>query len=236
MSSSVLVCAALRIEAHAARSVLPTTPVVRIGMRARLVPASIDIQQKSARRMGILGTEGRDSDHSTPVVLIGFGGSLDPAINVGDVVVASRIETGNRAIYCAGSAALGAILSDLGPQVHVAPITSSSRIVYGVERNRLAAITGAVAVDMESAVLGSYLGERPFAVVRVIVDTPHRRLIRTSLITDGIWAYRTLRDIALALPGWASHIDGATQVDWATRIEQPNAFTTQAITLEKKVS
>jgi 4-hydroxy-3-methylbut-2-enyl diphosphate reductase len=188
VSDPLLVCAALRVEARAARAVLavdPSSAVVRVGMRAA-----------AARLIG-----------AGPVALIGFGGGLDPAIEVGDVVVATGIVTTAGAdVECAGTEALAASLRSAGLRVHVTPIAASTRIVHGAARGQLAAATGAGAVDMESAVLGTLVGGRPFAVVRVIVDTPSRRLTRLSMLPDGLHAYRTLREVARALPGWAAQL------------------------------
>jgi 4-hydroxy-3-methylbut-2-enyl diphosphate reductase len=194
VSEQLVVCAALRIEARAARSGLPGFSVSHVGMRARSAT-------------GRLGTGG-------PVALIGFGGGLSPDATVGDVVVASEIvAVGAAPIPCAGATLLADLLRARGVTVQLAPIAASTRIVHGAARAQLAAATGAVAVDMESAVVGTQTLGRPFAVVRVIVDTPERRLTRLSTPIDGWHGYRTLREIARALPGWAAQLDStnATQ-------------------------
>ena len=56
---------------------------------------------------------------------------------------------------------------------------SVARIAMGDARVRLRE-SGAVAVDMESVWLAPGAGERPFAVVRVISDTPARELTRPA--------------------------------------------------------
>jgi 4-hydroxy-3-methylbut-2-en-1-yl diphosphate reductase len=181
------VCAALRIEARAAKSALPGVPVTRVGMRAG--------------NGHVLATDG-------PVALIGFGGGLDPSVAVGEVVVATEIRTPSGGVFgCADADALAAALSDAGLRVRLAPVAGSDSIVHGSARAALAASSGAVAVDMESAIVGALVGERRYAVVRVIVDTASSRIARPSIISDGLRAYRTLKVVARALPSWAAGLD-----------------------------
>jgi 4-hydroxy-3-methylbut-2-enyl diphosphate reductase len=184
-----MVCAALRIEARAARSALPDVQVARIGMRAR-----------SGRSLLAAGTG--------PVALIGFGGGLEAGVTVGDVVVATEIRTTAGQIFsCTGAELLAAALSDAGLRVRLAPIASSDSIVHGSARAELAAATGAAAVEMESAIVGRLIATRPYAVVRVIVDTVGSRIVRPSIAFDGVRAYRTLRAVARAVPSWAAGLD-----------------------------
>jgi 4-hydroxy-3-methylbut-2-enyl diphosphate reductase len=56
---------------------------------------------------------------------------------------------------------------------------------------------------MESRWLAEAAGERPFAVVRVIIDTPHREFLRLGAIPDSLRALATLRRIAPALEAWS---------------------------------
>jgi nucleoside phosphorylase len=206
VSDALLVCAALRIEMHAARSGLAgsAAAVARIGMRGRTTASAV----------GAI---------SGPLALIGFGGGLDDSVSVGDIVVADQIRDGDRSIPCAGSDLLAAVLIDAGLRVRVGSIASSERIVHGAARRELAASSRAIAVDMESAPLAGQLAGRPIAVVRVIVDTPARRLLRPSMLTDGLRGYRTLREIARLLPGWADQLysqdqhHGITMDDTATQ-------------------
>jgi 4-hydroxy-3-methylbut-2-enyl diphosphate reductase len=138
------------------------------------------------------------------VAVAGFCGALTRELIPGDIVVASEVRTPDgRSIPCS-SGPLVAALRSLGiGRVHVGPIVSSERIVRGPERERLAT-EGAIAADMESAWLAEAAGDRPFAVLRVVVDGPGRDLRRPlATLAGGLDAYRTLRRAAPALSRWA---------------------------------
>ncbi len=63
---------------------------------------------------------------------------------------------------------------------------------------------GALAVDMESAWLARAAGERPFAVLRVVLDAPAREIHRPlATLAGGLAAWRALRRAAPALALWA---------------------------------
>jgi hypothetical protein len=95
------------------------------------------------------------------------------------------------------------MLRRAGLRVHTGPIVSVPRIVVGAERARLAA-TGALAVDMESAWLARGCADRPWAVVRTILDTPDRDLHRPlATATGALRAYRALAQVAAALSQWS---------------------------------
>jgi 4-hydroxy-3-methylbut-2-enyl diphosphate reductase len=76
-------------------------------------------------------------------------------------------------------------------------------VVRGAERIALAA-RGALAADMESTWLAQAAAGRPFAVLRVVLDTPERELSRPlTTLTGGFAAWRALRRAAPALALWA---------------------------------
>ena len=70
---------------------------------------------------------------------------------------------------------LAGALERRGLDVRHGPIASVARLAMGDARVRLRE-RGAIAVDMESVWLAPGAGARPFAVVRVISDTPAREL------------------------------------------------------------
>ncbi len=201
---NVLVCAALPTEARAVRGALRRlsvgVPVHVIGMQARRLGAATD-----------------SADAARLVVLLGYGGGLLPSQEPGDVVVAERILDSRGALVASGSEATAGAASALvdaleaaGLRVSRGPISCSDRVVHGAGRAELAAV-GAVAVDMESAPLaralarggGAAAGTSRLVVVRVLVDTPRRGVLRAVLL-DGLRVRRRLRTAAAGLASWAA--------------------------------
>jgi len=62
---------------------------------------------------------------------------------------------------------------------------------------------GAMAVDMESVWLAAGAAERPFAVVRVVLDSPSHELLRVQAVGGALRAASSLRKVAAALHAWA---------------------------------
>jgi 4-hydroxy-3-methylbut-2-enyl diphosphate reductase len=186
---SLAVLAPLSVEALALRSGLRTARVIRTGAgRRRSHSAARDLLGSNDRALAVAGLCG------------GVGRSLAP----GDVVVASELcsATGVRPII--GACALVDALGKLGVSAHLGPIRSEGHLVCGEERNRLRA-AGALAVDMESFWLADAAGDRPFAVLRVVLDTPRWELLRPGIVVDSLRALATLRRVAPALETWAEN-------------------------------
>jgi len=57
-------------------------------------------------------------------------------------------------------------------------------------------------VDMESVWLAAGAAGRPFAVVRVVLDSPSHELLRPRAAAGAIRAARALRRVAGALQEW----------------------------------
>ena len=82
-------------------------------------------------------------------------------------------------------------------------MASADHVVRGAERAALAG-EGALAADMESAWLAPAAAGRPFAVLRVVLDTPEREFHRPlATLAGGVTAWRALRRAAPALALWA---------------------------------
>jgi len=181
----VTVVAPLRLEAGAVRG-------TRIGMRARRVPPG-------------------------PLLLAGVAGEVVAGLRPGDVVVADRIlfdrpgaDAADRAfggpvsVGLPGAAELAVRLRAAGLTVHVGAIVGVDRVVTDPARARYAA-AGALAVDMESAVLART--GRLVAVVRALVDTPAHPLVHPGTVARGVAALRALRRAAPVLHSWAAASD-----------------------------
>jgi 4-hydroxy-3-methylbut-2-enyl diphosphate reductase len=126
---------------------------------------------------------------------------VDPELRPGDVIVASELQGGKGTHKLTNPEALVDAIRSLGVAAKLGPIHSEDHIVRGAERERLRD-NGAIAVDMESRWLAEAAGDRPFAVLRVVVDTPRRELLRFGAIPDSLRALATLRRIAPALETW----------------------------------
>jgi 4-hydroxy-3-methylbut-2-enyl diphosphate reductase len=142
-------------------------------------------------------------DPSDALLVLGFGGGLMEDSEVGEVVVAQEVHgpDGTRS-KCADAFALSGVLESHGLKVRCGTVSSVTRPAMGKTRIRLRE-QGAVAVDMESAWLVPAARGRPFAVVRVLSDTPSRELTRPLLTMAGLArASIGLRKVAAALQDW----------------------------------
>ena len=194
--TKLLVCAPLALEERALRRGLEQTGVrvVRTGMGT----------VRSARSANALSQDGEGA----PVVVAGLCGALDARLRPGDVVVATEVRDGPTVPRCPSAALLAAELRRAGLTVHTGPIATVPKPPDKAERTRLAG-NGVLAVDMESAVLLSGLtpdDERPWAVVRVVVDTPGRPLVGPWTVSGGITALKALRRTAGAVAAWGAAI------------------------------
>ncbi|WP_405652900.1 1-hydroxy-2-methyl-2-butenyl 4-diphosphate reductase [Streptomyces sp. RK9] len=140
------------------------------------------------------------------VVATGFCAGLAPGMHPGDLVVAAETRHDGGATPCVGTELLVEELVRTLPRrtVHTGPLTGSDHVVRGHERGDLLA-TGAIAVDMESAVTlrtAVTAGPRPVAAVRVVVDAPQHELVRIGTVRGGISAFRVLRAVLPAFFEW----------------------------------
>jgi 4-hydroxy-3-methylbut-2-enyl diphosphate reductase len=184
----LLVIAPLRIERAAVRRGLPEALVLRCGVGAARARAAA---QHAARIP------------AATVAVAGFCGAVGGGSRAGDIVVASEVRGPEGVTPCA-SGPLVAALAALGiERVHVGPLASVDHLVRGAERGVLAG-EGALAVDMESAWLAPAAAGRPFAVLRVVLDTPAREIYRPlATLAGGLAAWQVLRRAAPALALWA---------------------------------
>ncbi len=188
MTARLLVVTPLRLERAAVRGRLPGALVLRSGMGAARAAAA-------ARTIASIPFEA--------LAVVGFCGATAEGLLPGDVVVASEVR-GPDGVHGCEAAPMVAALGAVGvARVQVGPLASADHVVRGAERAILAA-EGALAADMESAWLAPAAAGRPFAVVRVVLDTPARELSRPlATISGAVAAWRTLRRLAPALTLWA---------------------------------
>src|SRR5947199_8455670 len=103
--SELTICTALRLEAAAVGG---TARVVRTGMGPRRAA-------RSMRRLDL---------PDGPIAMLGVAGGVDPAVNVGDVVVATEVRAGDAVVGCPSAPMLAGELRRAGFRVHLGPIAT----------------------------------------------------------------------------------------------------------------
>lgn len=198
----------------------------RRALRGRL-GAVAPLRTGSGFTRSVLAAARLGSGGPRPVLVAGLAGALAAGIEPGDVVVADAVRggpgvTGRPAPSTTpvpSAAPLAAALRALGLRVHVGPVVSVPSPVDGTRRAALArADPAALAVDTESAWLVAGAAGGPLAVVRVVVDTPDRPLLRPGTVVRGITALRVLRRAAPALRSWLSAVGAPDRLHGARRI------------------
>jgi nucleoside phosphorylase len=128
------------------------------------------------------------ADPAGALVVMGVCGGLDERCEPGDVVIAEDLLDGEqeeeRRIHCPSAGTLARALESRGVTVRRGTVVSVGRIAHGEARVRLRE-RGAVVVDMESVWLADGAADRPFAVIRVVADTPSREVTRPLLTLAG---------------------------------------------------
>ena len=138
------------------------------------------------------------------VLVAGVAGALDPGLRPGEVVVATSVsDEAGRLIHCPTAPLLAALLRQGGLSAHLGSIVCTPRL-GGEGTRRALASTGALAVEMESTDLADLATGHPFAVLRVIVDTPDAPLLRLGTIARGVRALRVLHRCAPAIAEWSA--------------------------------
>jgi 4-hydroxy-3-methylbut-2-en-1-yl diphosphate reductase len=187
--SRMLVAAPLRVEALLISSAARGALVRKTGMgphRARSAAGALA------------------ADPAARLLVAGFCGGLDAQSVPGEVIVAEEVYAAEdeghpeQRVRCELAGELVTRLTGRGLKVRVGNVVCVSRIAMGARRAQLLA-GGAIAVDMESVWLAGAAGERPFGVVRVVLDSPSHELLRPQAV-GGAWrAARALRRVAAAL-------------------------------------
>ena len=191
--SELLIAAPLRVEALLIRSATHGVPVHTTGMGpVRSQQASRALRSRPARALLVLG----------------FCGGLDERSEPGEVVVAEEVVAATdeghspQEVGCDGAQTFATVLAAKGLRVRSGRVVCVSRLALGERRAELHA-GGAIAVDMESVWLSAGAGDRPFGVVRVVLDSPSHELLRPQAVAGALRAARVLRTVAGALHEWA---------------------------------
>jgi hopanoid-associated phosphorylase len=128
-------------------------------------------------------------DGAEAVISVGLGGALDPALEVGDLVIGAEVLRPRRRWDT--DAEWRAHLQRRLPRAKVGPVYGSDEMVLrALDKDKLRAKGGALLVDMESHVAAKAAAGRglPFAVLRVVSDKAAVSLpeaVREGLKPDG---------------------------------------------------
>jgi 4-hydroxy-3-methylbut-2-enyl diphosphate reductase len=200
--SELLIAAPLRLEATMIR-----TGLCRAARGTSAVSSARVLQTGMGPRRSREAGAALTADPARRLLVMGFGGGLDELADVGDAIVADAvIGPDEERVECAGAEQLAAALLKGGMTVRRGVVASVERIAMGDARTRLRE-RGAAAVDMESVWLAPAARERPFAVLRIISDTPGRELTRPLATVVGIArASAALARAAGALHGWSADL------------------------------
>ena len=168
----------LRVEHAALRGAARSMRVVRTGMGPRRAAATAA------------------ATHADAVLVAGLAGGQASHLCPGDVVVAGEVRGTGGTVEIPSAPLLAGALRRLGLTVHVGPVRSVPGIAWKT------ADPAVLAVDMESAQLAP--AGAPFAVVRVIVDTPDHPLWHPGTLRRGITSLHALKACQPALESWAA--------------------------------
>lgn len=191
--SRLLVAAPMRIEAALIASASRRALVRKTGMGPR----------RSRAAAGELAAA-----PASAMLVLGFCGGLDASSVPGEVIVAQDVYSAGdeghapERVSCELSGQLVHHLTGRGLKVRVGDVVCVSRLALGERRAQLHA-GGAIAVDMESVWLAPGAAERPFGVVRIVLDSPEHELLRLGAVPGALRAARALRRVAGALHEWA---------------------------------
>jgi hopanoid-associated phosphorylase len=117
------------------------------------------------------------------IISFGVAGGLAPDLLPGHCIVASSVI--DRGTWCHTDPLWSRNLLDAIPDAKRGPIVGVNDVVANPEHKRkLHALTGAIAVDMESHLVArlASINELSFAAVRVIVDPAHRLVPSTAVL------------------------------------------------------
>jgi len=194
--SRLLVCAPLGLEARAVRRGIASGGEVR---RTGFGP------RRSASQASSL----RESEFGM-LAVAGTAGGVCAGLSPGDLVVGTEVSGPDGALSCPSAPLLAGELRRAGLRARAGKIATVPRIVHGGGRARLQH-DGALAADLESALLLAAAAGRPAVVIRAVSDSPGQGLLSPRVLSGGAAALRSLRLAAPALGRWAA-AGGARQV------------------------
>jgi 4-hydroxy-3-methylbut-2-en-1-yl diphosphate reductase len=192
-STGLTVCAPLRVEARALRRGLQRGAGSYAGAgQVRVLRTGYGPRRSEAAAASIAASA------PSMLAVAGVGGALTSDLQVGDVVVASQVTGDGGTVSCAAAPLLAGELRRAGLRVTTGPIATVDHLVRPGQHARLAA-DGAIAVDMESRQLVAGAAGGPAVVLRAISDTSDHAVLNPRIVTGGLAALRSLRQVAPVL-------------------------------------
>jgi 4-hydroxy-3-methylbut-2-enyl diphosphate reductase len=193
VSAQLLIAAPLRVEAALISSAARDAAVRKTGMGPERA-------KSAASRLA--------AETGRALLVLGFCGGLDAESVPGEVIVVEELYAAadeehaqTERIPCPDAPVLLTKLAGRGMKVRAGKLVCVSKIAVGERRSQLLA-GGAIAVDMESLWLAPAATRRPFAVVRVVLDSPSHELLRPQAALGAVRAARVLRRVAAVLHDW----------------------------------
>jgi 4-hydroxy-3-methylbut-2-en-1-yl diphosphate reductase len=201
--SDLLVAAPLRLEALAIKAGGRKLRIQKTGMGpARSHAAVPRLRSDPAAALAVMGVCGGLDDHCEPGDVVVADELLDGERDEhGDIGDSSEAVDAGRPVRlaCPSAGPLAEALQRRGIAVRKAAVVSVAHIAHGEKRVELRE-RGGVVVDMESVWLAGGAQGRPFAVIRVVADTPSREVTRPLLTLAGAArAALSLRRVAAVL-------------------------------------
>lgn len=149
------------------------TVIVAVGMRseAALLPAGVRVVVSGGDPARLRRLLEEAAEGATAVLSFGIAGGLDTALECGALVVATRVRAPGGA-WSADTTWSSALVRASGARFGV--IAGANAVVAGPDAKRsLRLMTGAIVVDLESAVAAAFAASRglPFAALRAVADT-----------------------------------------------------------------
>src|SRR5277367_3003215 len=137
-----------------------------------------------------------------PLLVAGVAAALTDELRPGDLVVADQLRTTDTATASPAAPLLFAALRRQGLRVRLGPLLSLEHVAD--KAGLVAAASGAIAADTESAFLARQAPAGQTVALHAVADTPSARLRNPGTAWRGVAALRALRAATPAVDQWAA--------------------------------
>ncbi len=149
---------------------------------AALLPRGTRVLVSGASPERLQALLAKDAEGATAILSFGIAGGLDPALEPGDLIAATRIR-GPGGAWPADGPWASRLARATAAKLGVLAGANAAATDAGAKR-ALRAMTGALAVDMESQLAAAHAARLglPFAALRAVADTATETLPRAALV------------------------------------------------------